>query len=368
MTYIDMEPAKLLSLEFSSPEVADTAWHTRWDSLEDPEDLALSLLPPCVDFSTSGTTGPSQRWRRRRSKVWAEAGMLADLVRPQYPEAVVSFVPTLHLYGALTSVLLPAHLRLPTWYKSGFFGTMPDLGSARRAVVVATPWIFRLLLENLDWVRSLDQVTVLYGGAMIPDTANEFLREAGPERARIVEVLGSTEAGGIATRQWSTGEPPEWTLFPDVEFTESVTNSVSNGTESGELSLSVTSPRLAFREGEEPLESVTLDDFILPLGPRSFTFTGRSSRIVKVNGRRINLDEVENSLHSALDCEDLAFLPVTDSMIGEHIDMYVVLGSDQNLKEVGLEKAFARLGVRPRKVHTVPRINRSSLNKVRPVQ
>lgn len=365
MTYIDMNPETLLSRGFSSPEVADTAWHVRWDVLErDPEDLVAALLPPFVDFSTSGTTGPSQRWRRRRQKLWEEAGMLADLVRPQKPDAVVSFVPTLHLYGALTSVLAPAHLRLPVWYKSGFFGTMPDLGARQRALVVATPWIFRLLLENLDWVRSLDQVTVLYGGAMLPETANEFLREAGPELARIVEVLGSTEAGGIATRQWSAGEPSVWSLFPDVDFT----NTSTRGPEVDETPLSVTSPRLAFREGEEPPDSITLDDFIRPLGSRTFTFTGRSSRIVKVNGRRINLDEVENSLHSELDCEDLAFLPVTDSMIGEHVDMYVVLGAGRTLQEVGLEKAFARLGVRPRKVHMVPRINRSSLNKVRPVQ
>lgn len=366
MTYIDTDPARLLSLGFSSPDVADTAWHTRWDGLDrDPENLALSLLPPFVDFSTSGTTGPSRRWRRHTSKMWAEAGMLADLVRPQAPEAVVSFVPTLHIYGALTSVLLPAHLRLPVWYKSGFFGTMPDLGPRRRAVVIATPWIFRLLLENLEWVRSLEQVTVLYGGAMLPETANEFLREAGPDLARIVEVLGSTEAGGIATRTWNAGDPPEWTLFPDVEFTDSVLNGPR---QDDEVSLSVTSPRLAFREGEDPPESITLDDFIRPLGPRSFTFTGRSSRIVKVNGRRINLDEVEHSLHSELDCEDLAFLPVTDAMIGEHVDMYVVPGPGRTLQDVALEKAFAQLGVRPRRVHSVSRINRSSLNKVRPVQ
>ncbi|MEV4021171.1 class I adenylate-forming enzyme family protein [Nonomuraea angiospora] len=353
----ELTPATLLSHDFAAPELAERAWSVRWEEHgADPGALVLDSLPPEIDFHTSGSTGPSQTWRRTREKVWHEAGLLAELVEQEQPEAVVSFVPTVHLYGALTSVLVPARLGVPAWYRSSFFGAMPDTGR-RRVVVVATPWIFTLLLQHMPWVRELDHVTVLYGGAMLPDTAGQFLKAAGPDKAMIVEVMGSTEAGGIATRRWREGEPPAWSLFRDVTFVGPVT--------SEEAPLTVTSPRLAYRPGGQPPALWEADDHVRVIGDRTFLLTGRRSRLVKVNGRRINLDQAEQTLRGVLDCADLAVVPVTDRMIGEHMDLLVVLKPGTELAGLDLSTAFARLGVRPRRVHAVPRIERSELGKLR---
>ncbi|WP_062346002.1 AMP-binding protein [Herbidospora yilanensis] len=360
MDYAELSPRELLSLEFAAPAVTERAWHVGWDAGDGvPERLAAELLPPVIDFRTSGSTGESRLWRRLRENVWREAGMLADMVAPEKPEAVVSCVPPAHLFGALASVLVPAHLRVPVWHKPTFYGAMPPI-EQRRVVVVATPWIFTLLLQHLAWVREMEHVTVLYGGAMIPETAGEFLAEAGPDRALIVEMLGSTEAGGIATRRWREGEPPPWTLFPDVSFAAS-----GEPDDDGEVPLVINSPRLAFAPGERAPSVWEADDRVRPLDERRFHFAGRRSRLVKVNGRRINLDEVENALRGVLDCADLAVLPVADRMIGEHVDLLVVLKPGGALADLDLAAAFERMGVRPRRVHTVPRIERSALGKVR---
>lgn len=363
MSYLDLTPTQLLSLGFTAPEVVDGAWCVRWDKADrDPESLVLDTLPPTVDFHTSGSTGPSRCWRRLRENVWLEAGMLAGFVEPEGPEAVVSFVPPVHLYGALASVLVPAKLGVPAWYRPKFFGAMPAI-EQRRVVVMATPWIFSLLLEHMEWVRTMDHITVLYGGAMLPATAGEFLAAAGAERALIVEVLGSTEAGGIATRRWRSGEPPMWTLFPDVSFAEPPT-----GPATDEVPLVVRSPRLAFRPGEQPPAVWETDDHVEPLGDRTFRFAGRRNRLVKVNGRRINMDEVEHSLRAVLDCADLALLPVADQMIGEHVDLLVVLKPGTQLADINLAAGIAEMGLRPRRVHVVPRIDRSEMGKLRHVQ
>lgn len=353
----DLDPAELLSLGFAVPEVTDGAWHVRWDGA-DADGLVRGALPPTVDFHTSGSTGPRQCWRRTGEKVWQEAGMLADLVAQEQPQAVVSFVPPVHLYGALTSVLMPARLGVPAWYRSSFFGAMPPV-EQRRVVVVATPWIFTLLLEHMAWVRSLEHLTVLYGTAMLPATAGEFLKEAGSDRALIVEVMGSTEAGGIATRRWREGDPPAWTLFPDVEFAGEETCE--------EAPLVVSSPRLAFRPGEGPPPVWEADDFVRRLDDRTFLFSGRRSRLVKVNGRRINLDEAEWAMREVLECADLALTPVADRMIGEHVDLLVVLHPGTELDALDLSTAFERLGVRPRRVRAVPRLDRSETGKLRRV-
>ncbi|MEV4319786.1 class I adenylate-forming enzyme family protein [Actinocrispum sp. NPDC049592] len=353
MGYLTMDPERLLRTGFAAPEVAEGAWCTRWDGVTDAAGLCANLLPPVIDFHTSGSTGPARCWRRLQENVWREAGMLADLIAPGRPEAIVSFVPSLHLYGALTSVLMPAWLGLPVWFRPAFVGAMPDV-PVRRIAVVATPWIFKLLLEHIGWVRRFEHVTVLYGGAMLPASAGLLLREA--ERAEIVEVLGSTEAGGVASRRWSEGEPPEWTLFPDVSF--------AGTTAPGkEVPLSVRGPRLAFRPGERPPDRWTADDIVIPLDDRTFRLVGRTGRLVKVNGRRINLDDAEHALRPVLDCDDLALVPISDELTGEHVELHVVLHPGTQLSDLDLATAIRRLGVRPKCVRAVPRIERSALGK-----
>jgi acyl-CoA synthetase (AMP-forming)/AMP-acid ligase II len=351
-----MTPEAVLARGFAAPEVAEGEWVVRWDGdgLEAPA-LFASTVPSFVDFQTSGTTGPSRCWRRLRDNVWLEAGMLAELVAPERPQAVVSFVPTVHLFGALASVLVPARLGVPVWYRTAFLGELPDL-EQRRIVVMATPWIFQLLLERLDWVRGFDHVTVLYGGAMLPATAGRFLAEAGPDRALIVEVMGSTEAGGIATRRWRDGEPPAWALFRDVSF-------AGPDLAAGETTLVVRSPRLAFRPGARPPAVWHADDRIEPVDERSFRLVGRTSRLVKVNGRRINLDEAEHAVRTVLDCADLALLPIADDLVGEHVELLVVPRPGTELSELDLPAAIRRLGVRPKRARTVDRIDRSALGK-----
>jgi acyl-CoA synthetase (AMP-forming)/AMP-acid ligase II len=329
-------------------------WCARWDTVTDPAGLYATTRPPFVDFATSGTTGAARTWRRTGENLWREAGMLADLIRPDRPEAIVSFAPTVHLFGALTSVLVPAHLRIPVWFRTGYAGAMPGVPGGRVAVV-ATPWIFQLLLGQMDWVRRFEHVTVLYGGAALPGTAGEFLRKASG-RAAIVEVMGSTEAGGVATRRWHEGEPPPWTLWSDVEFAGMVPGE--------EGALTVRSPRLAFPPDAEPPARWVADDLVVPLDERTFRLVGRVGRLVKVNGRRIDLDAAEQVLRAAVDCVDLALVPVRDEVIGEHVELLIVPHPAMSV-DLDLSEVTRRIGVRPRRVTRVGRIERSALGKAK---
>ncbi|KUL55234.1 acetyl-CoA synthetase [Streptomyces sp. NRRL F-4489] len=363
MAYQKLTPEDVLTPGLGAPDVTDRAWHVRWDEVPDVPAVIDGLLPPVLDFHTSGSTGPSRRWQRGRAAAWQEAGMLAGFLRPDAPGAVVSFAPPVHVYGALATLLVPARLGVPVWYRPGYIGALPDTGQ-RRIAVVATPWIFSLLLRHLDWVRSFERVTVLYSSAMLPAEAGAFLKEAGPERAAIVELLGSTETGGIAMRRWSEGEPPAWTLFPDVAFAPG-----EDGTDPGTgpgtaVPLVIRSPRLATRPGHPAPAAWPTGDLVEPLDDRSFRLLGRVGRLVKVNGQRINLDEAEHALRARLDCADLALVPVSDPMIGEHVDLYVVPRPGGGPDALDLSAVRAVLGARPRAVHTVPDLKRSALGKL----
>ncbi|WP_030615925.1 long-chain fatty acid--CoA ligase [Streptomyces sclerotialus] len=366
MSYQELAPERLLSLGTGAPEVAERAWHVRWDATPAPESLVTAVLPPVLDFHTSGSTGPSRHWQRSRAAAWEEAGMLAGFVRQDQPGAVVAFAPPVHVYGALATLLLPARLGVPVWYRPGYIGALPDTGQ-RRVVIVATPWIFSLLRRNMAWVRSFERVTVLYSSAMLPADAGLFLQEAGPGRASLVELLGSTETGGIATRRWSSGEPPAWTLFPDVTYAPERAGTGQDGAGPADgpaVPLVIRSPRLASRPGEPAPPEWHTGDLVEPLDERSFRLLGRVGRLVKVNGQRINLDEAEHALRARLDCADLALVPVHDPMIGEHVDLYVVPRPGAGTADADPSAARAVLGARPRKVHVVPGLNRSAMGKL----
>ncbi|GII90696.1 class I adenylate-forming enzyme family protein [Sinosporangium siamense] len=371
MTYSELTPAELFEEGAAGPGINERSWLVRWDLLGgDAEQIVYESLPAVVDFHTSGTTGPSQCWRRTRDQLWAEAGLLADLVRQGRPEAIVSFAPPRHLYGALTTLLLPVRLGIPVWYRPQYFGEMPKTGHSR-LVIVAVPWTFSILRRHASWVSEARHLTVLHSTATLPAIAGTFLSEtrggagtksgAGEDRVRLVEVFGSTEAGGIATRDWTPGDVL-WRLLDDVEFAEPPARAGE------ETPLVIRSPRLAFRPGEEPAGVWQTDDFVEVAGERSFRFAGRRSRLVKINGRRVNLDDLEHSARAVLRCADLAFLPVEDAMSGEHLDLLVASEPGTSLSEAAVRSSLGQISVRPRQVHLVDRIDRTDTGKLRRVQ
>ncbi|MFI6507749.1 long-chain fatty acid--CoA ligase [Streptosporangium sp. NPDC050855] len=404
--YTEVSPQELLGSGFAAPRINDDPWLVRWDLLgpgTDVDAFVLDRLAETVDLETSGSTGPSRCWRRTREQMWAEAGLLAALVERDRPQALLSFAPPKHVYGALASVLVPARLRLPAWYRPRYFGAMPA-PQDRRWAIVAVPWTFSILRRHSSWVGGTEHLSVLHSTATLPLAAESLVEETGRERIRVVEVFGSTEAGGIASRTWGPDRPP-WELFEDVEFAPraetpaethaetpaeipagsdgasagapgDVTTGAPDGDIDGDIDgapgeetpLVVRSPRLAFRPGEAPADVWRTDDYVRRLDARRFRFDGRRDRLVKINGRRVDLDRLEESVRSVLRCADLAFLPVTDAFSGENFDLLVVPEGEGALSVTEVRAAVGRFDARPRQVRLVDRIDRSDTGKLRRLQ
>ncbi|MDX3376667.1 hypothetical protein PV390_19930 [Streptomyces sp. ME02-6991-2A] len=362
MRYHELSPHELLAAGNDAPEINDTPWLVRWDEVRDPEALVTGLLPDTVEFRTSGTTGPQESWVRTGQQLWDEAGLLAGLLTPRRPEALLACAPARHLFGALATVLLPARLGVPVWYRPQYYGAMPPT-ERRRWAVVGVPWTFSVLLRHAEWVGAAEQVAVLHSTAMLPTTAARLVQEQGAERVSVTEVFGSTETGGVASRVWAPDEPL-WELLPDVRPAWGEPDST------GDVLLSVSSPRLAARPGRPQPSSHLTDDYIRVGPDHRFRFSGRRGRLVKVNGRRVNLDELERLLRDVVHCADLACLPVTDPVSGENLDLLVVPAAGEALDTGGVRAVLASAGlvVRPRRVHFVDRIDRSDTGKLRHVQ
>ncbi|MBR8743442.1 long-chain fatty acid--CoA ligase [Nocardiopsis sp. MG754419] len=359
MSYTEVSPDRLFAEGTASDRLNEQPWLVRWDTVdEDPRASLDRLLPPAVEIWTSGSTGARRCWRHTREQLWDEAALLADVLAPERPEAVLSFAPPRHLYGLLGSVFVPALLRVPAWYRPRFFGAMPPAAAGRWGVV-AVPWTFSILSRHLDWVRDTAHLSLLHSTAMLPGAADTFLRDVGADRATLSEVFGSTETGGIALRRH--GGDGLWRLFDDVEFAE------ETGEHEDETPLAVRSPRLASEGEGRPLSRWRTDDHVQRVGERGFRFVGRRQALVKVNGRRYNLDLLERDLRAAVDCADLVCVPVAHEVSGEHVEVHVVPepGRPPSTQAVRAQITAAGIGFLPSAVRFVEAVERTATGKPR---
>ncbi|CCH32374.1 acyl--CoA ligase [Actinosynnema sp. NPDC047251] len=354
-----LEPAADGRPAFMTGAFGRTPWVVRWDLVPESRrrGLVFDLVRDGLTHSTSGTSGTPRQWYRDTGQAWCEAELLAGLLGPDRPDAIMSFAPPEHSYGTWTSVLLGAELGVPSWYRTGHGPPIPGAAGSRW-VVVTIPSAFGTMRRELDWFEGV-QTAVLHSTAMLPAVADEVVARLGPDRCRLIELFGSTETATIALRQH--GEPPgEWALLPDVRFTADVPRA------GDEFRLHVRSPRLAREPGRPRPDSWLMDDWVRRTGPARFRFEGRRSRLVNVNGVRVDLDAVEARLRAAVPGVDLACVPTRDPVRGEHFELLVV--SPPAVPYDRLAAAFERLGVCPRAIAPVAAIDRSSTGKVRSMQ
>lgn len=101
-----------------------------------------------------------------------------------------------------------------------------------------------------------------------------------------------------------------------------------------------------------------------PVGSRQFDLVGRASRMIKVNGRRVRLEEIENSLRSELPTTEVVCVPRVDDVRAEHYDLYYAGGSSPETVHSALRAALPGVPP-PRLVQAVGHIPRGVTGKVR---
>lgn len=218
-----------------------------------------------VSMTTSGTTEQPRRVGKSMAQLIGEVDVLVRLV----PDArcVLSTVPLSHFYGLLFAVLLP--LRAGARMVSHDALLPADIAAIleREAVdlMISTPAHLRAMAAAA-MPRGLRVIT---SGARMP--AELHLRLAAELGWQVTDVLGSTETGGIATRNHPM---TPWTPFPGA------TVSAPDG------QLAVAS---AWCDGG----AARLDDRIERLPDGRFHFLGRNVELVKIAGKRAHAQAIE---------------------------------------------------------------------------
>lgn len=316
-------------------------------------------IPDRIGFATSGHTGASHTWTRDRAQVRAEVDLLRTILDTESVDAVIAFAPAHHLYGFLLSFVLPMLEGIDVRFWPMALQHPVRFEGVSRPLFVTVPSAVVRLNRQTRGLASYESVTVVHSTAVLPAAGRSLMAKRVTD-LRLVELFGSTETGLVATRANSADDAEPWDLAPDLDVVRPAI-----GEEAG---LRVRSPRLAFDEGGVRLDEWEMDDSVRLLDERRFVFEGRGSLLVKVNGRRVYLDRVEELVRDVVPCRDLACVPARDRLRGEGFDILIVPSPDRPLS-VADARRLCRARLRdigqPRMVSLVRHIPRTATGKLR---
>jgi acyl-coenzyme A synthetase/AMP-(fatty) acid ligase/3-hydroxymyristoyl/3-hydroxydecanoyl-(acyl carrier protein) dehydratase len=312
------------------------------------EPLERPPIPPQIaaEILTSGSTGESKVWAKSADALFAEVMVWRSTLALPPGSKIVATVPAAHLYGFLFSVLLPLSSGGAFCRDTPF---LPETIAARvrehqaralvtvpvhlRAMDVVDPAAF----ASLEWVLSSTAPLSLA-------VAEAFTTR---HHRTITEIFGCTEAGGIASRNRATEE--RWQ--PLVGVAVSTT---------GDNYLTVDSP---WASHDLPRPYPTADRVEMS-ADGTFEFLGRQDSIVKVAGRRLNLQAMEEWLVRLDGVEDAVVLSVPDETRGARVLAALVAPT---LTEADVRRALLSAfepSTLPRRFIFLPRLPREANGKV----
>ena len=316
-------------------DVAGPAW-VRIGSAAPPHPALAVLL------STSGSTGDPRLVRLSRAAIVANADAIAEVLDISADDLAVTSLPLHYSYGMS---VLNSHLRRGAGILIESSGVAERafwqaVGTYRATALAGVPFhydMLDLLRIDLTAYPSL-RVLTQAGGRLPPGRAVDFERRLRAVGGRFHVMYGQTEAGprmatmpagGIADKPGSVGP-----ALPGGEFRILTDNGVETarpGT-AGEIIYRGPNVMMGYAEQAADLVLGDLNGGLLRTGDlgwldeEGFVYvTGRLSRIGKVYGVRVNLDDVERLLR----CGPGARIRSAAVDRGDRVAVFLENGSDQ---------------------------------------
>ncbi len=252
-------------------------------SVEDemhPE-INIPLDMDWVMLFTGGSTQKPRIWSKSPLNLLGEALLQATLHGIGPTDTILATVSPLHIYGLLFSVLIPLVSGAAVVPGTPVFPAeiLDSVEQFSASVLVSIPAHYRALGTGLAFGGSL-KTAFSSAGPLAPETGAAFTNRTG---VPVVEVYGSTETGGIATRCRSVGE------------SEYIPLSVVDWQVSGSH-LSVRSPFLSAGLPTNEDGFYQTDDKAVLGESGGFLLGGRTDSVIKVGGKRVDLETIRESL------------------------------------------------------------------------
>jgi acyl-coenzyme A synthetase/AMP-(fatty) acid ligase len=247
-----------------------------------------------VYLFTGGSTGRPQIWPKTARNLLGEAFLLRDHFQIDVQDRLLATVVPYHIYGLLFSVLVPLTASagliegIPT-YPQEIIG---HLQTGRATTLVSVPLHYRTL-NGLDFTAPHLKRAISSAGRLEPGDGAAFHRQTG---VGVTEIYGSTETGGIAMRNRALDET-DLTPLPGVAW------------EIRAERLHVRSPFLSPGLKTDPQGYFRTGDRAAASDGEGFVLQGRADGIVKVGGKRVDLEAVAEALKRLPGVRDAVVIP-----------------------------------------------------------
>jgi long-chain acyl-CoA synthetase len=258
--------------------------------------LSRAEVPTARDitFRSSGSAGKPKLFRHQHDWLVQEATHWATQMQALGVKRIVSCVPPQHIYGYLWAVLLPVIANIPVQFLRGTPLLQPKLDV--HDALVATPRLFE------QWASRNVGLGVAHGvcstGRLEAFTSEEIC--ARTELADLWEIYGSSETAGLAMRARGA---KHYTWLPHLTLEKNETTDVANTPAKVRRRLPNATDALL----NVPDAINTSDDI------REFTVGDRHDEIVKVFGKRIDLEALRTGLRSVAGVADANVRLFTDA-------------------------------------------------------
>lgn len=255
--------------------------------------MPLDPSLPAIDFYTSGSTGTPKRIAKSLAMFDREVAAFEQAFGTGLGDAkVFATVPHQHMYGLPFKLLwsLAAGRAFTAETYALWETLLADL--TPNAIVVSSP-AHLSRLSGLEPLAAHNRPKlILSAGAPLPLTASDDA--ASILGCRPLEIFGSTETGAMARRIQRTGNDP-WQLLPGIAIRCD-----------DEGRMSVCTPIV----GPEWIEMSDLVEMV----DGGFIHRGRADRIVKIEGKRICLINVEEALQNHPYVKSVAVIALKDPL------------------------------------------------------
>ena len=217
-------------------------------------------------FHTSGSTGEPKTIIKSKDCMLAESRDLAKFFNFSPDTIFVSTVSNEFMYGTTFTVMLPKALNCKVDSERVVYPE--DIKDYEKFVFVSTP-SFLEKLAKYNYTFKHKPEMIISAGAKLDDKIFEYLEKISKG---VTEIYGSTEAGVIAYKQKHNAKLQ---FFENVKYI----NSTISSPYFDEHELELNDELEFFKDG--------------------FIVKGRNDRIVKIQEKRISLDEIERDLNQS---------------------------------------------------------------------
>lgn len=264
----------------------------------------LDTHTACIELATSGSTGAAKIVAKTLGNIDSELASHQQLgFIPAHCDLLFSTVSHQHIYGLLFRTLMPLARGIPYWSSSHAYPehVFADIAHySQHAALISSPAHLNRLPPALDLGHYATHLDCVFssGGPLSADAAQQLGNQLGHYP---IEILGSTETGGIAWRQQRDSHS-RWRALPGVE----------TRSDNDQQLLEVRSPFFTSEQTSGRHDWYLMGD-VVALERDGFELKGRADRIVKVEGKRLSLEQMERVLEQHHHIEEARLLLLTEN-------------------------------------------------------